>query len=84
MMRPFTVLLLANVAGFALLAAIDHATNTDEIAFLKFGYVLTDFSCPTDDLVTQQARVDGIMPLVTDLVQIGVTNAQGNRIKSLG
>lgn len=73
--RAFAVLLKPFVAGGAGLAAVDHAANADQIAFLEAADVGTDGGDAADDLVTRHAGVEGAGPFAAHRVQVGVADA---------
>ena len=71
----FAVVLLAGFAGFAVVAGVDHAADADEVADLVQGDGGAGLRDAADDFVSGHAGVDGVGPLVFDLVDVGVTDA---------
>ncbi len=69
------VLLETFIAGAAMLATADHATDADDIARCETGDVRTDGADATDDLVAGHTRIPRAGPLGTYRVQIGMTDA---------
>lgn len=72
--RPLAIVLVALLAGIACAAAVDHAADADHVAFLEPRGGGADGLHPADDLVTRDAGIDGIVPLVLHLVDVGVAD----------
>ena len=53
-----------------MLAAVDHAANTGEIADLEAGHLATNRRHTPDDFMTRDAGIERIRPFVARLVQI--------------
>jgi hypothetical protein len=74
----FAVLLFPGLAVLAVAARVDHTTNGGDIAFLEFLYRAANFGDAANDFVSGDTRVNGghdTLPLVTNLVQVGVADA---------
>src|SRR6266404_1257008 len=71
----FAILLEASTATGAVTAGIDHATHGSQITLFEFLNLATYFRHTTHDFVTWHARVNSIVPLVANLVQIRMTDA---------
>jgi len=69
------VLLQALGAGLAVAAGVDHATDTDQVADLVRGDLVTHRGDPANDLVAGHQRVHGDAPFVARLVDVGMANA---------
>jgi hypothetical protein len=67
-------LLEALLALIALAAGIDEAANTGEVADFKLSYIGTHFCNTSYDLVTGYHGIDGITPLIANLVEIRMTD----------
>jgi hypothetical protein len=57
-----------------MLAAVDHAADSDDIAGLEAGDVGTDRTYVADDLVARDAREAGAGPFRADGMQVGVAD----------
>ena len=74
----FAVLFEASAAVFAYAIRIHQAADCGKIAFLEFLHCLAGANHSAYNLVTRDARVNrrhGLMPLIADLVKIGVANS---------
>jgi hypothetical protein len=71
----FAVVLLALLAGLAAAAAVDHAADADDVAFLKLDRACADPRHPAHDLVAGQTGIDGVLPLVLHLVNVRMADA---------
>jgi len=67
-------LLVARQAACAGAARIHHTTNRRHIAFLEFFDFASGLHDSADDLVARYARINSIVPFVTNLVQIRMAN----------
>ena len=72
---PFAVLLVAFPARRAVTAGVDHTTHAHQIAGGNLGNVGARFDYPAHHLVAGHAGVNRVLPVVANLVQIGVANA---------
>ena len=74
-MRAVAVLLETLLARRAPAAVVDDRADGDGVADLVLGHVVTDGRDAADDLVTGDARVDGVAPVVVDEVDVRVADA---------
>src|SRR6185312_1539562 len=56
-------------------AGVDHTPDGRELPFFELGDLLADPDHPPDDFVARYDRVDGGLPLVPGLVQVGMAHA---------
>ena len=70
----FAILLESCLATGTGPAGIHHATDSGQIAFLKFFDLATDLRHAPHDFVARHARVNRHVPLVANLVQIRMTD----------
>ena len=56
-------------------ATVDHAAYADQVADLVAGDGGAGAGDAADDLMAGHAGIDGVAPLVFDLVQVGVADA---------
>ena len=68
------ILLQAICAGMAMLAAVDHAADADQIPFLEGGNLLSEPADPTYDLMSGYTWVDGAMPFIPGRMQVGMAD----------
>jgi hypothetical protein len=54
---------------------IDHASDSRQIAFLELFDVFADFGDAAYNFVPWNHRIDGVVPLIPNLMEIGVANA---------
>ena len=73
--RSFAVLLETLAAGIALAAGVDEAADADQVTRVELRDLVSDANGAADDLVARQAGVDGVAPIVPDLVPIGMADA---------
>ncbi len=71
----FAILLESCMATGTGPAGIHHATDRSQITFLEFLDLATDPGHAPHDFVARHARVNCIMPLVANVVQIRMTDA---------
>jgi hypothetical protein len=64
------VLFKSLIAGQAVLATINHESDSRDVADFEFGDVIADSGDRADDLVTWNARPERIAPLVASLMDI--------------
>ena len=57
-------------ARIALAARVDHAANAGQIAYFKVFDVVADGGDSPDDFVAGNARINGIVPFVSRLVDV--------------
>lgn len=69
------ILLVALCAGGTLLAAVDHAADTGEVADLELLDAGAHRSHPTDDFVARDRRIKCVVPFIARSMQIGVAHA---------
>ena len=72
--RANAVLFKTFFTTVALPARIDQAANTHNVINLEIGYLSTDSSYTSDDLVTGNHRVDCHAPVIFNEVDIRMTN----------
>jgi hypothetical protein len=68
-------LLQIGLAGFAVAARVDHATDADQIADLVFSNVRTDGGNFAYDFVAGHQWVNSNAPLVARLMDVGMADA---------
>jgi hypothetical protein len=73
--RAFTVVMQAQLAGFAVAATVDHAAHADDVAHGMRRYASADLRHTTNHFVARHARVHGVRPIVLCLVDIGMADA---------
>mgnify|MGYP000697585831 CR=1 FL=1 len=71
----FAILLLALGAGFAVLAAVDHAADTGQIAHLELADIGAHGGHSANDFMARYRRVQGVFPFVAYGVQVRVADA---------
>jgi hypothetical protein len=69
------ILLLTVFAVMADAAGVHEATDARQITLLKPRDIRADSGNATDDLVARDHRIDRIVPLVSYLMDVGVTNS---------
>ena len=75
--EAIAILFFTGPATGARAAGIHHTADGRDVAFFELLHCTARFHHPTDNLVARDARIDGghgILPLVTRLVQIGMTH----------
>ncbi len=76
--NPLAVLFEAGAAVFAYAVRIHQAADGGEIAFLEFLHRLAGANHSANNFVARDARINRrqrLMPLIADLVKIGVANS---------
>ena len=69
------VLFKALRAGLAMLTAVDHAADTNQVADAKLRDLGADGGHAADDFVAWNRRIDSPLPLVSHCVEVGVADA---------
>jgi hypothetical protein len=54
---------------------IHHAAHSNLIALFEFSHIETGFGDPTNDFMSRNTRVNGVVPFVACLVKVGMANA---------
>ena len=70
-----TILLLSRTAWLAFHATVDHAADRSHVADLEPCNLRTDGGNAADNLVPRQGGIEGVVPIVADLVQVRMTDA---------
>ncbi len=73
--RFLAILLEVFLAGRAFAAGVDHAADTGPVADLQLLDMGADFHDLADDLVAGHHRVERVVPVVANLMEIGVADA---------
>ena len=73
--RSFTVVLITRAAWLAFAAAIDHAPDANQVTNLVSRHRCPDGGHTANDLMAGHTGINGIPPLVLDLVNVRVTDA---------
>lgn len=71
------VVLLARLAVHALSARPDLSTNTDSVALLELGNLVTDLEDSSYDFVANAKRERSLTPSTSDGVNVGTTDTTG-------
>ena len=69
------IIFQVDFAVIAMTAAVDDATDPDQIAGFVFGHVFSHLHHPADDLVPNDLRIGYRHPFVARVVEIGMANA---------
>ena len=71
----FAILLKPVGARLAVLTAVDHAANANQLANFKSAYFVADRSDAPDDFMPGDAGIGGTAPFASSGVQVGVADA---------
>ena len=71
----FAILLKPAGAGLAVLTAVDHAADANQLADFESAYFVADSSDAANDFMPGDARVDSTAPFTFSGVEVGVADA---------